>query len=431
MLASDQPFRASDSYEGLSVFDLGPGDYRLTVRGTNDIAGNYAFRLIDLSSAPLLETGVPVSGVLNPASETEAYRLPPRPATAFTDRTAHSGGDTYWRLLDPFGKTVWGPTSINNDVDVAPLPFDGIYTLLIEGRYYDGGQASYAFNVSPSPLQAPVVIDGLGTVAGPDLVVRELAVTPVGTAGVRAGGQVLVSWQVTNNGSQDAEAPWLDRVLVRNMDRSGELIANLLVDYLDLGAAAATALAPGESRTRQALVTLVGGARGAGNLRFEVSTDVTNVVAEPGVSELNNAAALLVVSELSPYPDLVVDNIAVTPANGWAAGSSVGVSWRVANGGDSPTSGGWNDALVVRNLDTGAVLLNTVLAYDPAVDGALDNGDNRERSISFSWPAGAVGTGRFEFRVVTDVDGVVFESNLATTPRPTTAARSSWPRRWT
>ena len=39
----------------------------------------------------------------------------------------------------------------------------------------------------------------------------------------------------------------------------------------------------------------------------------------------------------------------------------------------------------------------------------------RERSISFTWPAGAVGTGRFEFRVCTDVDGVVFESNVSDT----------------
>ena len=108
VLVSDQPFRGSDSYEGLSVFDLGPGDYRLTVRGTNDIAGNYAFRLLDLSSAPLLATGTPVSGVLNPASETEAYRFAAAAGDRFYfDRTVNSGGDTYWRLLDPFG---W-PTS--------------------------------------------------------------------------------------------------------------------------------------------------------------------------------------------------------------------------------------------------------------------------------------------------------------------------------
>jgi len=61
-------------------------------------------------------------------------------------RTANSGGDTYWRLLDPFGRPVWGPTGIGSDVDVT-LTYAGTYTLLVEGRYYVGGTASYSFNV--------------------------------------------------------------------------------------------------------------------------------------------------------------------------------------------------------------------------------------------------------------------------------------------
>ena len=47
---------------------------------------------------------------------------------------------------------------------------------------------------------------------------------------LKAGGQVLVSWKVTNNGSQDATGPWQDRVLVRNMDpRVGQRVVNIRV----------------------------------------------------------------------------------------------------------------------------------------------------------------------------------------------------------
>jgi hypothetical protein len=91
--------------------------------------------------------------VLDPAARTDVYSST---ATAgerlYFDITARSGGDVYWRLLDPFGRTVFGPSAMNaasQDVDVTTLAFDGTYTLLVEGRYYTTGTASYSFNIQP------------------------------------------------------------------------------------------------------------------------------------------------------------------------------------------------------------------------------------------------------------------------------------------
>ncbi|MBN8490904.1 MAG: LEPR-XLL domain-containing protein, partial [Burkholderiales bacterium] len=420
---NDQPWRTSDSADGSSILLLGPGSYTLTVRNPQDtttgadITGDYGFRLLDLSNATPLTTGTPISGVLNPASQTDAYRFDALAGDRFFfDRRTQSGGDTYWRLLDPWGRTLWGPSGFGGDVDVTTLPYEGTYTLLIEGRYYVGGTASYEFNVSPSPLQAPVVID-LVAQPGPNLVLQSLTVEPVGDS-LRAGGQVLVRWQVGNAGNQPAAAEWVDRLLVRNLDRGNELIGNVLIEGDE---AAFTPLLPGESRVRQVLVTLAGGARGAGNLRFELTTDVSNTVVETGAGELDNTRVATALSELSPYPDLQVDSVAVEPASGWVPGDTVTLRWRVLNSGDSPATGAFADAVVVRNADTGVTLLNTSLAYDPAVDGAIASGEFRQRSLSFTWPAGVAGAGRIEFRITTDIDGSVFESN----PTDTAEANNS------
>ncbi|MCB2004975.1 MAG: hypothetical protein KDH93_08170, partial [Rhodoferax sp.] len=427
-LVSNQPLRDSDASDNLFILDLIPGDYTLVLHGDNDTTGPYAFRLLDLAGATPIDTGTPISGTLNPAVQTHAYQFDAQAGDRFFfDRTAVENYWTYWRLLDPFGRTVWGPTHMydatNGDVDVTTLAYAGVYTLLVEGRYNAGqGLNAYTFNVSPSPVSEKIIISGLGTVPGPDLVVDDLVVTPVGGT-LAAGGQVQLNWVVRNDGSEPAQAPWLDRVLVRNLDRSNELIVNLLVDYDDLGAGANAPLLPGETRARQALVTLPAGNRGAGNLRFEIGTDVTNTVAEPGVAELNNSTALARVSELTPYPDLQVDNLTVDPGAGWVAGSTVTLQWRVHNTGTAPVDGAWTDSILVRNLSTGATVLSTTLRYLPSAGETLDVGDSRTRSFDFTWPGGLSGAGRFEFVIGTDSATEIFESNAQDTAESNNTAR--------
>src|SRR5439155_215064 len=68
----------------------------------------------------------------------------------FFDFQSASNSLTYWRLLDPFGRAVFGPklmTGASGDVDVTTLAFTGTYTLLIEGQIGAGTDTtSYRFN---------------------------------------------------------------------------------------------------------------------------------------------------------------------------------------------------------------------------------------------------------------------------------------------
>ena len=148
-LVSQRPMYQSDSADGTSIFELVAGDYTLTVDGNADARGAYAFRLLNLADAVSYEPGTSTSGTLTPARETDVYTFSAEAGERFYFEGTISGGDTYWRLLDPFGGTVWGPSYINNDVDVTTAAFSGQYTLLVEGRYYLGGDSAYSFNVQP------------------------------------------------------------------------------------------------------------------------------------------------------------------------------------------------------------------------------------------------------------------------------------------
>ncbi|MCB2003664.1 MAG: LamG domain-containing protein, partial [Rhodoferax sp.] len=149
-VVSGRSFTASDSYErsGDVAFDLAAGEYTLTVDGVADTTGDYAFRLIDLAQAEELTIGTRVDATLEPANETDAYRFSVVAGQRFYFDRFSNTGDIYWRLIDPFGRTVVDRTHMNNDIGERTLAIDGSYTLLIEGRAYTSGSASYSFNVA-------------------------------------------------------------------------------------------------------------------------------------------------------------------------------------------------------------------------------------------------------------------------------------------
>ncbi|TAK52487.1 MAG: LEPR-XLL domain-containing protein, partial [Gammaproteobacteria bacterium] len=149
-VVSSRWFDYSDSADGLSLLDLPPGDYVLRVTGA---ATAYSFRLLELASATVYAPGTPEFRTLTPANSTDLFRFDAEAGQRFFfDVTARVGGDVYWRLLDPFGRVVFGPGNINNvwqDVDVTTLAMTGTYTLLVEGRRSNTGTVSYGFNVWP------------------------------------------------------------------------------------------------------------------------------------------------------------------------------------------------------------------------------------------------------------------------------------------
>ncbi|TXT25308.1 MAG: hypothetical protein FD134_1119, partial [Gallionellaceae bacterium] len=153
---------ASDTIEGTAIYTLEPGDYTFSLYGGT---GNYSFRVLDLTAATQITPGTVASGTLNPANSTQAYQFNTVAGERYYfDITARSGGDVYWRLLDPYGRAVFGPSYMNGtgyDVDVTTLAYTGAYTLLVEGRYIATGTSSYSFNVQKVTDDASVLALGV------------------------------------------------------------------------------------------------------------------------------------------------------------------------------------------------------------------------------------------------------------------------------
>ncbi|MCV2361698.1 S8 family serine peptidase [Paucibacter sp. TC2R-5] len=399
--------------------DLAAGDYTLVIDGSNNTVGDFAFRLLNLSSATTITPGTAVSGQLAPASEADIYQFQ---ATAgdsyFFDMLGYSGGNGLWNLLDPYGNNVFAPTYLN-DQGTRTLAYTGTYTLLIEGYRGDGGTPTYSFNVTPVVNQAPVALS-IGVLPGPNLVVQDLAVVGADASGIHSGGSLAVSWTSANTGDRDVTAPFQERVIVKNA--AGETLVNQLAAY---DVATAGAILAGTGRARSATVSLPAGERGAGLLTISVITDVTNSVVESGATgESDNSASTQVTSTLLIYPDLTVANIALTPSSGLAGGDQASVSWRINNSGEQATTGAWSDHVVVRNVSTGEVVFDQTTRVD-AASAAVAAGGGIDRQIAFTWPTGRRGSGQFQVTVSTDVLGDVAEYNASDTGETNNSASIS------
>ena len=61
-----------------------------------------------------------------------------------------TGGQPFWRLIDPYGGLVFGPNNLlADDVGTRTLALSGRYTLLIEGRRDADANTAYSNNVKP------------------------------------------------------------------------------------------------------------------------------------------------------------------------------------------------------------------------------------------------------------------------------------------
>ncbi|HNE14339.1 MAG TPA: LEPR-XLL domain-containing protein, partial [Accumulibacter sp.] len=176
-LVNQRSLAASDA-SGLSsspAIALAAGDYTIAVNGSMGATGPYGFRLLDLQRADGITYGAGVTGWISPANETDAYKFD---ATAgdhfFLDVTGRSGGDLTWRLLDPVGQQVFGPTAMNSasqDVDLPSLAASGTYTLLIEGSVGAPEAAFYSFTAQllpPDNVPAPATTNTWVGPAGGD-----------------------------------------------------------------------------------------------------------------------------------------------------------------------------------------------------------------------------------------------------------------------
>lgn len=111
--------------------------------------------------------------------------------------------------------------------------------------------------------------------------------------------------------------------------------------------------------------------------------------------------------------DLVVREIAVSPASGIQSGSSIQVSWKDSNAGASPTAGSWTDRVSVRNPSTSQVVGTVTVLYDESAPGAgpVLPGETRNRTAQITLPEGPSGAGSLEVIVTADSGNAIAEQN--------------------
>lgn len=153
--------RFDSKYSG--VWDLPPGDWRLTLRGSDRETPGYRFRLLDLDAAPPLALGTSSTTTHAPGSGTAAYRLQLVPGQVLLGRALQLDGfgseRPRWLLVDPDGRTVWNQSF--SDTAIVTTLAGGRHSLLVQGPLSTTNPApSHSLSVLPVPRrEAPLVFD--------------------------------------------------------------------------------------------------------------------------------------------------------------------------------------------------------------------------------------------------------------------------------
>ncbi|MFM6480849.1 MAG: CARDB domain-containing protein, partial [Microcystis panniformis] len=173
------------------------------------------------------------------------------------------------------------------------------------------------------------------TLDAPDLIISEVTAPQTGIV----GGQIQVTWKVTNQGTVDAPADWYDQVYLS----SNQSLDPYYYDDISLGTesiATQTPLAPDGSYSITKTFTLPNTGNYYNNLpENSYLIFATDQGSQQGETNENNN--LKIVPIKLQKPDLVVtDATAPIQADN---GSTISVSWTVKNQGTVPANADWYD----------------------------------------------------------------------------------------
>ena len=183
-LVASRAFNSSDAdaIDGSAAFLLGASAYTLTVAGNGTsggggygpdagsaaggATGDYAFRLLDLSTATPITPGVAIGDTLSPGNRTDAYSFAGTAGSRIYLQ-AQGGSSLYWRVLDQYGQLV-GANGFADQQLV--LPSTGTYTLLVEGQIGQAAPSRFGFELfAENDTAQPLAINGpvLGALTQP------------------------------------------------------------------------------------------------------------------------------------------------------------------------------------------------------------------------------------------------------------------------
>ncbi len=175
----------------------------------------------------------------------------------------------------------------------------------------------------------------------PDLQVTDFQMPAV----TQPGQQILISFTVTNTGSNPANGTWFDRIyLVSNSGLPTQYLYQVTHE---------NGLAAGASYTINQTLGLP--AFMNGEYYLTIQTDAGNAVPECGF-EGNNTSNSTPFTVSNNLPDLIIDNVTVPPTA--QIGTMINVQWTGHNIGQAmnPNSAGWQDRIFISTdsvLNTG------------------------------------------------------------------------------
>ena len=238
---------------------------------------------------------------------------------------------------------------------------------------------------------------------------------------LHSGDTITILWRDQNTGTRRATGQWYDRVLITNATTD----TTLLDQWVLYNSSSTGDIAPGTSNPRQFTFRLPDGTASVGDIHITVTADIGNHITErstrdPDDAETNNSIGTRFDVGLSPYPDLVVANVALQSATNPVAplqsGEFARIRWDSINQGNA-TSGQFYEYVRVDRIDAtdpihiqvletvyGNVILSESLPPDSVVLPQI-----RHHELTFRLPDGTRGAGTFRVVVGTDYYGQNFE----------------------
>ncbi|MAT15363.1 MAG: hypothetical protein CMJ46_08850, partial [Planctomyces sp.] len=134
---------------GQRVLDLEAGSYTLSLTSERFEFIPYQFRLNDLTNTTTVTPGTAVTGTIADATQSKVFQFDAVAGDRYEfDLTTWTGsGQATWRLLDPYGVTLFD-NNIFTDQAAMTLPLTGEYTIILEGHPDDSTPSiSYSFDV--------------------------------------------------------------------------------------------------------------------------------------------------------------------------------------------------------------------------------------------------------------------------------------------
>jgi hypothetical protein len=384
------------------------GTYNLTIASS---VADYAGNLMSQSYHSTFAIGLPnlaVTSSSSPSTAVEASSITVGWQVAnisTTNATGSTWNDTVYlstkQTLDdtaiplitvasPSGSLAPGASYSRSETVAIPGGLaTGNYYLLFVANANDGQPESDGADDTNDVLADPIAL------TAPDLQVSNVS----GPTSGFTGQVVQVSWMDVNNGTAAATGPWVDNVYTVT-DTAGDN-PTLLGSFTFNGN-----LAAGASVQQTEELTLP---NSSGTQWFMVTTNATQSVQE-GTNFNNDStvAANSIDIAAASLPDLVVTGI-TPPANGVFSGTTVPVSFTVANQGQGPTSAPtWQDWVILsQNPNLAATYqgqLNPtgpggdqILTEQPVIEGfnnptTLGVGGSYVQTVDVPLPISAQGT---------------------------------------